>query len=120
MVLGKGGVPLAPTRTPLDRQGNFVSPAAVNLTNQRNLAGHVVLRGPGAEVPPVLGEIIGYRADAESWSKNMEAHELARLLDLAFRRDAEGLADGFVVRLTPTEYAALDGNLRRHFLAVRG
>lgn len=105
----------------LDRQGNPISPAATLLTNQRNIAGHEVLHGPGAEPVPEQMPITAYRADRNSWSQNMEAFELARLIDLAFNGGhKKDLVDGFVVTLTPDEYTRLDGNLRRHFMAVRG
>ena len=125
-MLGKGGVPMSPVPgqsappPKLDRQGNYISPAVAHLQPApRNLAGHVVLRGPGAEPVPAQGAIVGYRADSKSWSRGMDAWDLARLLDLAFRHSADDLADGFVINLSIEEFGKLDGNLRQHFMAVR-
>jgi hypothetical protein len=127
VILGKGGVPIAPTiqtfsppRAPLDRQGHYISPAASALAAPLALNGETVVEGPGAEPPPSPQEITAYRATAETWARNMEAWELARLLDVAFRHSADDLADGFVITLSPAEYVRLDANLRRHFMAVRG
>jgi hypothetical protein len=112
------GMPMPPLLERLDRAGNPISPAAAVLQPVRALSGNRVLQGPGAEPVPVMPAIVGYRADKASWSKNMEAHELAQLLDLAFRNPGD-LGDGFVVNLTPEEYGKLGGDVRRHFMAVR-
>lgn len=130
-MLGKGGVPMSPTgapnappsfdpnaKVPLDRQGNYVSPAASTLHRPRNLAGNVVLRGPGAEPVAVQPQIVGYRSSAASWSRDMDAWELAKLLDLAFRNPGD-LGAGFAVEVSVEEYGRMEGNLRRHFMAVR-
>lgn len=136
MVLGKDGQPImvdgqpimvnplaarpdAVERAPLDRAGNYISPAAALQHPPRRLSGGTVLHGPGAEpVPPPL-PLVGYRADPHSWSKNMEAWELAMLIDLWFRRPPGELGVGFLIELTVEEYGHLEGNLRRHFLPVR-
>ena len=96
----------------LDRQGVPISPSAAFLKSQPSISGHVVLKGPGAEPVPVPQPIIGYRADSKSWSRNMEAHELAQLVAMVL--------GNFVVNITPEEYAKLSGDVRRHFMAVRG
>jgi hypothetical protein len=114
VVLGKGGVPLTPAGAPaLDRQGNYVSPAAAALTAPRNIPGHVVLKGPGAEPVPMPGAITGYCASPQSWARDMDAWELAQMLNML-------LPDGFVINVTADEHARMQGNLRRHFMAVRG
>jgi hypothetical protein len=137
ILLGKGGVPI-PTRpvtsqmlpqpvayepgerVPLDRQGVPISPAAARLPSQvMSLSGSTVLRGPGAEPVPVASPVTGYRSDRKSWAGNMEPIELAKLIDLAFAGKGE-LGDGFVVEVTVEEFAKMDGNLRRHFMPVRG
>src|SRR5271165_1979645 len=133
VLLGKGGVPIPAGAVttqmtpaaypdgmpiPLDRQGAPISPAVAKLAPVQRLSGNVVLQGPGAEPVASQPAITSYRADSKSWGRSMEAWELARLLDLAFRHPGD-LGDGFVVNLTPDEYVRLDGNLRRHFMAVR-
>ena len=132
VILGKGGVPLDPTgnavsggapaydgSVQLDRDGNPVAPVAAGMKKQPvRMDGHAVVRGPGAERIPDPGVITGYRADSATWARGMDAWTLAKLLDLALRKPAD-LADGFVVNLTPEEFATLPGDLRMQFVAVR-
>jgi hypothetical protein len=118
---GAGGVaipiPAAPAAPPpiervrLDRQGNPISPVAKHLTMPKNLSGNTVLHGPGMELPKNYGETIGYQADRKSIARDIDAWELAGLLEL--------MVGKIVVRLDPDQYATLGGDLRRHFLAVR-
>lgn len=129
VVLGKGGVPISARPNagplshdmdqpaPLDRQGNPVSPAAAYLRQPMNISGHTVLRGPGAEPVPVAPTVTGYRANSKSWSRNLESHELAQLIDMLLL--GAGDKRGFVVDVTPEQFATLRGDLRRHFMAVR-
>ena len=136
VLLGKGGVPIPSRavtsdmvpkpvaypdgmRVPLDRQGNPVAPVASQLTKVQRISGDTVFHGPGAEAVPAQLPIVGYRSDVKTWARSIDGWELGRLLDLAFRHPGD-LGEGLVVNLTPEEYAALDGNLRRHFMAVRG
>lgn len=100
----------------LDRQGNPVSPSAAYLQRAPKLSGGTVLQGPGAEPVPELQPITGYRADAQSWARNMEAYDLCQLLDLWLRRQGAS----FTVDLTAAEHATLPGDVRRHFMPVRG
>lgn len=103
----------------LDRTGHYVSPAAVFLQKTKNLSGHITLQGPGAEAVPEPLPTLCYRADPKSWSRNMDAYELACLIDMAFRHP-EKVGDGLVMTLTEAEYLALNGDMRRHFVRVRG
>ena len=129
-LLGKGGVPLNPQGDAqlghdpdqpirLDKAGNYISPAAAYISAPRNLSGNVVLYGPGAEPLAQAPRIVAYRADRKSWAKNMEAHELALLLDMAFANPGD-LGDGFVVQIATDQFATVPGDLRRHFLPVYG
>ena len=102
----------------LDRQGNPISPAAAYLQRPQRLSGSTVLPGPGAEPVPPQPPVVGYRADPETWSRNMEAYELALLLDLALRGKGN-LGKGLVVEVSEAEFAALPGDVRRHFMPVR-
>lgn len=102
----------------LDKQGQPISPSAAYLAKAPNLSGGTVLKGPGAEPAPPPPAYKTFRADRRSWSKNMEAYELALLLDLAFRHPGK-LREGFIVDLEEPEYLALSGDVRRHFLGVR-
>ncbi len=138
VLLGKDGEPIPvnpnPAPVPLDRDGNYVSPAvalaepprsmsghAVALAEPpRSMSGHAVVRGPGAEPLAAPVETIAYRADARSWSRNMEAWELAHLLDLAFRHSPDEMVEGFAVVLPPDVFATLPPDVKRHFVAVRG
>lgn len=136
VLLGKGGVPIptSPVTTqmlpagppqypddatvPLDRGGNFVSPVAPTvrgLTPMR-MDGRTVVHGPGAEPPPAPRVAIAYRSNRGSWPRNMEAFELAMLLDLGSRGFSTG--EGFTVEVPPEEHAKLDGNLKRLFVPV--
>ena len=125
IVLGKGGVPLSPHggppehegRVPLDRQGNAVSPSAAYLAPVRKLSGDTVLRGPGAEPAAAPRRPVLYRSDRTSWSRLMDAFDLAQMLDLALR-DPGKLGEGLVVEVTPEEHARLSGNMRLHFKPV--
>lgn len=125
IVLGKGGVPLSHTsgppehegRVPLDRQGNPVSPSAAYLAPVRKLSGDTVIRGPGAEPAPARRMPVMYRSDRASWSRLMEAFDLAMLLDLALR-DPGKLGEGLVIEVTPEEHARLSGNMKLHFKPV--
>lgn len=123
VVLGKGGVPLSPIplgydgRVPLDKQGNAISPSAAHLAVVRKMSGDTVVRGPGAEPVPQARQPVAYRSDRTTWSRSMEAFDLAMLLDLALR-DPGKLGEGLVVELTPEDYARLSGNMRLHFKPV--
>ena len=130
VLLGKGGVPISQIpgqpltpqayadRTPLDRQGNPISPQVANLRPVRSLGGGVVLHGPGAEPVPVAPPVVSYRADRSTWSRNMEAYDLAMLLDYAFSNPGT-LGEGLVVEVSEAEFATMKGDLRRHFMPVR-
>lgn len=102
----------------LDSSGNWISPSAGALKKAPSISGHVTIQGPGAEPVPVLPPIVAYRACPKSWSRNMDAYELAILLDMALRGRGD-LGKGFVVEVNHEEYAALKGDVRRHFMAVR-
>lgn len=128
VLTGKGGEPLpvspfvskANALPPsLDKHGNFVSPAAAHIDAPKRISGSTVFYGPGAEPVPVMPPIVGYRAEPKTWAKNMEAHELARLIDMLLRQPAPELGDGLVVNVSLEEWAKMDGNLRRHFMPVR-
>lgn len=119
VLLGKDGTPI-PTGLPaaLDRQGNYISPAAAHLVQPRNMPGHMVVQGPGTQASAPIPAIVGYRANAASWARNMEAWELARLLDMAFQ-NGDSLDDGLMVDVTPEQFNKMEGNLRRHFMPFR-
>jgi hypothetical protein len=108
-----------PAPVAIDRKtGGYVSPAAANLAIPRNMPGNLVLHGPGAEPVPVPPAIVGYRCGPDTWSRNMEGYEVARLVDMAMRTPGEA-GDGLTMEITIEEYAKLPGDLRRHFMAVR-
>jgi len=98
----------------LDRQGNPISPAAAHLQRTGRISGGTILEGPGVEPIVPQPAIVGYRASVRSWSRNMDAFELAMLFDLMMRKHG-----GFRIDLTPEEFSTLPGDVRRHFLAVR-
>jgi hypothetical protein len=113
-LLGKGGQPIITgpiQRVTLDRQGNAISPAAYTMAAPRALSGGTTLRGPGAEPVPEPAAIVGYKADFSTFSRNMEAYELAKLLEM--------MLGELVIRVTPEVFNTLSGDLRRHFLPVR-
>jgi hypothetical protein len=113
-MLGKGGVPLAAgpiQRVTLDRQGHAISPAAYQMAAPRALGGGTVLHGPGAEPVADPGRVVAYKADRTTFSRNMEAYELVGLLEMMLGK--------INVLVTPEEFATLNGDLRRHFKAVR-
>jgi len=130
VLTGKGGEPIpvspfvskANAITPsFDKQGNPVSPAAtVAYQNApRRIHGATVFHGPGAEPVPVQPRIVGYRAEPKTWSKNMEAYELARLIHMLLRAPPAKMGDGLIVDVSVEEWNHLDGDLRRHFMPVR-
>ena len=102
----------------LDRQGNPISPSAAYLAKAPRLSGSTVLEGPGAEPVPPPAKIIGYRASPKSWSRDLDAWELAHLLNMALKQPKH-LGDGFIIEVTEDEFARLPGDLRRHFMPVR-
>lgn len=113
-MLGKGGAPLVAgpiQRVTLDRQGNAISPAAYQMAAPRSLSGGTVLHGPGAEALPDPAAIVGYKADLSTFSKNMEAYELAKLLEM--------MLGELIIRVPPEVFNTLTGDVRRHFMAVR-
>lgn len=65
-----------------------------------------------AEPLPVTEPVTRYIANQATWQKNMEAFELAKLIELAYGE--------FVVSVDPDEYRRLPSDLRRHFRPVRG
>ena len=130
VLTGKGGEPLpvspfvskANAIVPsFDKQGNPISPAATAAFANApvRINGNTVFHGPGAELVPVPPKIVGYRAEPKTWSKNMEAYELARLIHMLLRAPPAKLGDGLIVDISVEDYSKLDGDLRRHFMAVR-
>jgi hypothetical protein len=99
----------------LDRQGNAISPVVANMQMPiKRLSGHTVLHGPGAEPIPAPLPIVAYRADKHSFSRNMEAYDLALLIDVVLK-DMGGLS----VNVTEAEFALLPGDVRQHFMPIR-
>jgi len=116
-VTGKGGEVLVATRPApiqparLDRQGNYISPAASQIDAPRNIPANVSFRGPGAEPVPVAAPITGYRCDKNSLARSIEAWDLFQIIDLAM--------GGLKVDVTPEQFQSLPGDVRRHFVSVR-
>lgn len=130
VLTGKGGEPLpvspfvskANAIVPsFDKQGNAISPAATTAYAHapHRINGSTVFHGPGAEPVPPQPQIVGYRAEPKTWAKNMEAYELARLIDFLLKQPAGMLGAGLVVDVSVEQWAKMDGDLRRHFMAVR-
>lgn len=93
-------------------------PTGRDATMVHSMPSSHVVHGPGTQPVAPGGQIIGYRADRSTWSKNMEAHELATMLDLAFANPA-ALGGGFMFDISVEQWTALSGDVRRHFMAVR-
>lgn len=102
----------------LDRQGNPISPAAAHLNPPLRMNGNAVVHGPGAE--PVAPDrlVAGYRCAPDTWARDMDAWELANLLHILLQHSGD-LGEGFLIELKEDEFLRLNGNLRRHFMAVR-
>ena len=115
-LLGKGGVPLpVPDHVRLDRQGQAISPVVAHMQMQiKRLSGHTVLQGPGAEPVTPLAPITSHRCDRTTFSKNMQAYDLALLLDMVLKD-----MGGFSVEVSEAVFSTLPGDLRQHFTAVR-
>lgn len=103
---------------PLDRQGNPISPAIARLEKARSLSGNITLQGPGAQRQPPPLEVVGYQLDMRSITKNLEAYDLAVIIDAAFKHSADLLVNGLMVALTPAQFEELPGDARRHFTPV--
>lgn len=118
VLLGKGGEPIpVPMHQPvrLDRNGAPISPVVANMQMPiRRLSGHTVLQGPGAEAVPAPPPIVAYRADKASWNKNMQAYELAFLLDMVLK-DMGGLS----VEVSQEVFNTMKGDFKQHFMPVR-
>lgn len=117
MARTRGSSGIAPVA--LDRQGNYVSPAASGMNPPRRIAGDKVFHGPGAEPVPESKLVMGWRCAPDTWSRNMDAFELAHLIDELLKHPGD-LGGGLVLEVDAEAYEKMDANLRRHFVPVRG
>lgn len=109
------GIPDTYAAQALNREGR---PAGAREAPHSLSAGYVA-DGPGVQAMAAdAGRIIAYRADKTTFARNMEAFDLAMLLDLMLSNPGE-LGDGFAVEITQDQYNQLSGDVRRHFMAVR-
>lgn len=102
----------------LDRQGNPISPQAASLRRAPPMNASTVVQGPGQLPTSEPLPIRCYRSEPKTWTRNMEAWDLAMLIDLVLKHH-DHIEEGLVVELSPDEYARLPGDVSRHFLPIR-